>query len=87
MRRKRSPLAEDADSTPQAQHHCAVAMCPLPGSISLDTHGAGPWFCRFHVMAGGIDWPSITEDVKRALAAGEIDRTGRPIKGAKGASA
>jgi hypothetical protein len=52
------------DQERPAQSHgtnCAAHGCPLPGSVSDNTRGEGPWTCSPHRRADSKDWPAVTE--------------------------
>ncbi len=60
---------------------CAVAGCPLAGTISDSTNGGGPWECRFHhFRADGQTADDVTRWIRDTLA------EGRPLAPPRGPS-
>lgn len=55
-----------AEDKPKQSQTCAAHGCPLPGTVSDDTKGEGPWMCSAHRRADRRDWPAITERAKSA---------------------
>jgi len=49
-----------------SQSTCIAHGCPLPGTVSDDLRGAGPWMCSAHKRAQPSDWPAVTERIRSA---------------------
>jgi len=60
---------------------CWVAGCPMPGTISDSTLGAGPWECRWHKFRS----PDMTADEVTLRLRNRL-ADGRPIDEAPGPS-
>ncbi len=70
MRRARQVHDEPAGSDASVSPFCVAGGCSMPGALSDNTKGGGPWFCRYHFGAEPRHWPAITEEVREARREG-----------------
>ena len=75
---------EAPEAAPRPPMACWVAGCPMPGTISDSTLGAGPWECRWHKFRS----PDLTADevtlrLRNRLADGQpVDEVRGPSQAA-----